>query len=136
MKSSAVTVTLATLFVASTNAAKLTRKRTQTQHKSMDERYLGLEQNDRALANSMPMSETEDGHGHDHEGSDDHDESMSMASETADVAPVTPAVADTADETVADVEVQDVAVEDDGSGAMSVGTVISALASAGVMMLL
>jgi len=136
MKSSAVTVTLATLFVASTNAAKLTRRRTQTQHKSMDERYLGLEQNDRALANSMPMSETEDGHGHDHEGSDDHDESMSMASETADVAPVTPAVADTADETVADVEAQDAAVEDDGSGAMSVGTVISALASAGVMMLL
>mmetsp|Transcript_4444 Transcript_4444/g.7075 ORF Transcript_4444/g.7075 Transcript_4444/m.7075 type:complete len:117 (-) Transcript_4444:500-850(-) len=116
MKSSAVTLTLATLFVVSANAAELTRRRTQTQHKSMDERYLGLEQNDRALANSMPMSETEDGHGHDHEGSDDHDESMSMASETADVAPVTPAVADTADETVADVEAQDAAVEDDGSG--------------------
>jgi len=61
MKSSAVTLTLATLFVVSANAAELTRRRTQTQHKSLDERYLGLSQNDRARhmeEGSMSMSDT------------------------------------------------------------------------------
>eukprot|EP00585_Thalassiosira_rotula_P025306 CAMPEP_0196231198 /NCGR_PEP_ID=MMETSP0913-20130531/2101_1 /TAXON_ID=49265 /ORGANISM="Thalassiosira rotula, Strain GSO102" /LENGTH=135 /DNA_ID=CAMNT_0041511345 /DNA_START=53 /DNA_END=460 /DNA_ORIENTATION=+ len=135
MKSSTVTVTLATLFAASAKAAKLTRRRTQTQHKSLDERYLGLAQNDRALAGhgdhdkSMPLKEVT----HMEEGSMSMSMSMSLATEEIPLTGEGTASTGSADESAP----IDAAVEDDEtSGAMSVGTTISTLAAAGAMMLL
>jgi len=111
MKSSTVTVTLATLFAASAKAAKLTRRRTQTQHKSLDERYLGLAQNDRALAGhgdhdkSMPLKEVT----HMEEGS--MSMSMSLATEEIPLTGEGTASTGSADESAP----IDAAVEDDGT---------------------
>mmetsp|Transcript_9138 Transcript_9138/g.19286 ORF Transcript_9138/g.19286 Transcript_9138/m.19286 type:complete len:140 (-) Transcript_9138:371-790(-) len=138
MKSSTVTATLATLFVASTNATKVTRRRTQTQHKSLDERYLGLEQNERVLDGhgvhgSMPLKEDESHDSHD-DGHDHGHSSLSMSMrDDAEPTTLPEPEPETADETV---EVkEDDGSEEDGSGAMSIGTIVSALASAGAMML-
>mmetsp|Transcript_30029 Transcript_30029/g.55259 ORF Transcript_30029/g.55259 Transcript_30029/m.55259 type:complete len:139 (+) Transcript_30029:100-516(+) len=137
MKSSTVTVTLATLFAASAKAAKLTRRRTQTQHKSLDERYLGLEQNERVLDGhgdhgSMPLKEDESHDSHD-DGHDHGNLSMSHPMSMPDDAEPT-TLPEPEPETSVEVK-EDDGSEEDGSGAMSIGTIVSALASAGAMML-
>jgi len=143
MKSSTVTATLATLFVASTNATKVTRRRTQTQHKSLDERYLGLEQNERVLDGhgnhgSMPLKEDESHDSHD-DGHDHGHSSLSMSMrDDAEPTTLPEPEPETSPEPEPETSVQvkeDDGSEEDGSGAMSIGTIVSALASAGAMML-
>jgi len=120
MKSSTVTATLATLFVASTNATKVTRRRTQTQHKSLDERYLGLEQNERVLDGhgnhgSMPLKEDESHDSHD-DGHDHGHSSLSMSMrDDAEPTTLPEPEPETADETSVQVK-EDDGSEEDGSG--------------------
>lgn len=127
MKSFAVAAAFATLFVASSDAATPGRRRTQTQHKSLNKAsatydpYLGI-------------SEQRGLEGHEDHGSmsmsmdhDDHDHGT-------DKEPDTPVTAPT--ETKDDADPADPAADVSSACTLAFGTAVSSLAIAGAMALL
>eukprot|EP00579_Thalassiosira_antarctica_P012051 CAMPEP_0201924004 /NCGR_PEP_ID=MMETSP0903-20130614/12526_1 /ASSEMBLY_ACC=CAM_ASM_000552 /TAXON_ID=420261 /ORGANISM="Thalassiosira antarctica, Strain CCMP982" /LENGTH=120 /DNA_ID=CAMNT_0048461437 /DNA_START=54 /DNA_END=416 /DNA_ORIENTATION=- len=120
MKTFAIAAALATLFVTSAHAANPIRKRTETRHKSLDKArvpsdesydpYLGMEQRKLELEGRESMSMVH---------------SMSMP--TAKLATDAPTASPHSDGSPTTLGV---------SGAMAIGTTVSALVSAGAVLLL
>eukprot|EP00579_Thalassiosira_antarctica_P009286 CAMPEP_0201882812 /NCGR_PEP_ID=MMETSP0902-20130614/14596_1 /ASSEMBLY_ACC=CAM_ASM_000551 /TAXON_ID=420261 /ORGANISM="Thalassiosira antarctica, Strain CCMP982" /LENGTH=144 /DNA_ID=CAMNT_0048411437 /DNA_START=58 /DNA_END=492 /DNA_ORIENTATION=+ len=144
MKSFATAAALATLLVASTHAAKPSRKRTKTQHKSMDKArvpsdesydpFLGLEQRKRGLTGHGAHESMSIGH----EEAIVHDKSMSMSMPAkGTTVKVGTEIASPVDEPVNTPREGNVDVEKkEESGAMAIGTTFSALAAVGAVLLL
>mmetsp|Transcript_31255 Transcript_31255/g.54347 ORF Transcript_31255/g.54347 Transcript_31255/m.54347 type:complete len:140 (-) Transcript_31255:404-823(-) len=139
MKTFAIAAALATLFVTSAHAANPIRKRTETRHKSLDKArvfsdeiydpYLGMaRQRKRGLEGHESMSMV-------------HTISIPMSMSTeyppkntdADISADTSA--DTPADQPRDADTPDVVTVDE-SGAMAIGTTLSALAAVGAVLLL